>query len=90
MSSQGVAGSDRNINQARISPVEGNRGQYQHAEPHADTQGVVGRDETIQGAKVDPLMSQTNEATRNNQGLDDEQVAASRVEPLGSVREEMR
>jgi len=90
LGSRGVAGSDRNIDQSRIDPLEGNRGQYQHPESHADSQGVVGRDGVISGAKIDPLVAQANQATRKNEGLDDEQVDASRVEPLGEVREEMR
>jgi len=85
-----VVGTDRNIDQARTEPLEGNRGQYQHTEPHAQSGGVVGGDETVSGAKIDPLANESDAATRKNPGLDDETVDASRVEPMGEVREEMR
>lgn len=64
-------------------------GQYQHPAPHADSQGVVGRDEAIQGAKIDPLSGKENVSTTKSTGLDDEQVDASRINPMGEVREEM-
>ncbi|KAI6796221.1 hypothetical protein KC361_g4571 [Hortaea werneckii] len=95
LSSRGATGSDRNIDQTRLDPTAGNRGQYQHPEPHAESGGSVGRDETIQAAKVDPLVSQAQSgetastATRKNPGLDDEVVDAGRVAPMGEVREEM-
>ncbi|KAI7254350.1 hypothetical protein KC335_g14493, partial [Hortaea werneckii] len=95
LSSRGATGSDRNIDQARLDPTAGNRGQYQHPEAHAEGGGSVGRDETIQAAKVDPLVSQAQSgetastATRKNPGLDDEVVDAGRVAPMGEVREEM-
>ena len=64
-------------------------GQYQHTAPHADTQGVVGRDEAVQGAKIEPLSGKEYETQLKGEGLDDEHVDASRVAPLGEVREEM-
>ena len=64
-------------------------GQYQHTASHADSQGVVGRDETVQGSKIEPLTGKENETQRKGEGLDDENVDASRVAPLGEVREEM-
>jgi len=88
MSSRGAIGSDRIIDQSRIDPA-GGRGQYQHPEPHADSQGVVGRDETIHGAKIEPLEGGRNTSTSKQPGLDDEQVDASRISPMGEVREEM-
>ncbi|KAI6876689.1 hypothetical protein KC338_g315 [Hortaea werneckii] len=42
LSSRGATGSDRNIDQARLDPTAGNRGQYQHPEPHAEGGGSVG------------------------------------------------
>jgi hypothetical protein len=65
-----------------------NLGQYQHPEPHADSQGVVGRDEAIQGAKIEPLEGGRGTTTSKQPGLDDEHVDASRINPLGEVREE--
>jgi len=49
----------------------------------------VGRDETIQGAKLEPLEGKGSEPTSKSTGLDDEEVDASRINPLGEVREEM-
>ncbi|KAK5464953.1 hypothetical protein LTS15_001516 [Exophiala xenobiotica] len=87
-SSRGVAGTDRSIDKTRIDPL-GGAGQYRHPAAHADSQGVVGRDETIQGAKIDPLSGKGNASTTKSAGLDDEQVDASRINPMGEVREEM-
>ena len=56
---------------------------------HANSQGVVGRDETIQGAKIEPLEGRRGEATSKQSGFDDEQVDASRINPMGVVREGM-
>lgn len=64
-------------------------GQYQHPAPHADSQDVVGRDEAIQGAKIDRLSGKEKVATAKLTGLDDEQVDASRINPMGEVGEEM-
>ena len=64
-------------------------GQYQHIDAHADSQGVVGRDGAIAGAKIDPLAGAKQAAT-TAQGLDDESVDSSRIQPLGTVREEMK
>lgn len=57
--------------------------------PHADSQGVAERDATIEGAKIEPLDGGRGNATSKEPGLDDELVDASRVNPLGEVREEM-
>jgi hypothetical protein len=58
--------------------------------PHADSQGVVGRDDVVEGAKIDPLSGKEPGAKRSTaKGLDDENVDASRVQPMGEVREEM-
>ncbi|KAJ9636273.1 hypothetical protein H2199_007948 [Coniosporium tulheliwenetii] len=84
-SSRGSAGTDRTIDQARIDPL-GGAGQYQNPLPHADSQGVVGRDETIQGTKIEPLEGKKDEAQGKGPGLDDENVDASRIDPLGEVR----
>ena len=67
-------------------------GQYQHPEPHADSQGSVGREEVIQGAKIDPLAGgpDLEGGERAKSGLDDENVDASRISPLGEVREQMQ
>ncbi len=64
-------------------------GQYQHPEPHADSQGVVGREGVLHSTKIEPLEGKRNEATEKSTGLDDEQVDAARVQPLGEVREQM-
>lgn len=40
LSSRGVAGSDRNIDQTRINPTEGNRGRF-HAAPLRDLEHTV-------------------------------------------------
>ncbi|KAL9077879.1 MAG: hypothetical protein Q9157_003210 [Trypethelium eluteriae] len=87
LSSRGAAGSDRNIDQARIDPV-GGAGQYRHPEPRANNQGVVGRDEAIQGTKIDPLEGKANVSQTKAPSLDDEQVDGARINPLGEVREE--
>ncbi|KIW12591.1 hypothetical protein PV08_09869 [Exophiala spinifera] len=87
-SSRGATGTDRSIDQSRIDPL-GGAGRYKHPAPHADSQGVAGRDEAIQGAKIDPLSGKENTSTTKSPGLDDEQVDASRINPLGEVREEM-
>lgn len=50
---------------------------------------MVGRDETVQGAKIDPLGGQRDGTTRKNEGLEDESVDASRVQPMGEVRDEL-
>ncbi|KAL2416512.1 hypothetical protein ABEF95_012908 [Exophiala dermatitidis] len=86
LSSRGSAGTDRNIDQTRIDPL-GGKGQNQHTLPHSDAQGSVGRDETIQGAKIEPLAGKQNEATRKDQGTDEENVDSTRIPPLGAVRE---
>jgi hypothetical protein len=64
-------------------------GQYQHTLPHADSHGSVGRDETIQGSKIAPFDGKFKTAATTTGGLDDETVDASRIDPLGEVREEM-
>ncbi|OCL12801.1 hypothetical protein AOQ84DRAFT_311557 [Glonium stellatum] len=83
-----VVGDDSDINQARIDPL-GGRGQYQHPAPHANSQGVVGRDNVLQGAKIAPMEGEYQKADRESQGLDDEAVDGARINPMGSVREEM-
>ncbi|OAP61267.1 hypothetical protein AYL99_03468 [Fonsecaea erecta] len=89
-SSRGATGTDRSIDHSRIDPL-GGAGQYQHTAPHADSQGAVGRDETIQGAKIEPLEGKGQQAaTTKSQGLDDETVDTARIDPVGSVREEMQ
>ena len=65
------------------------QGQYQHTAPHADSHGVVGTDEVIQGAKLEPLEGQGHQATQKSEGVDDESVDTARIEPVGSVREEI-
>ncbi|KIV79581.1 hypothetical protein PV11_07132 [Exophiala sideris] len=86
--SRGVAGTDHSIDASRIEPL-GGAGHYKHPAPHADSHGVVGRDETIQGAKLEPLEGKGSEPTSKSTGLDDEEVDASRINPLGEVREEL-
>ncbi|MCJ1248755.1 hypothetical protein MMC30_005974 [Trapelia coarctata] len=90
-SSQGVAGTDRNIDQARIHLL-GGHGQYQHTTPHVSSGGVAGTDEAIQGAKIDPMApgdAEGKKAQGSGMGLEDEAVDAARIEPVGSVREEI-
>jgi len=50
---------------------------------------VVGRDETITGAKIEPLAGEFKVAQKKMPGLDDETVDASRINPMGEVREQM-
>ncbi|KAK5165812.1 uncharacterized protein LTR77_008735 [Saxophila tyrrhenica] len=89
MGGQGVAGSDKNIDQARIGPV-GGKGVGQNPAPHDDVQGVVGRDANVEKVKIDPLVSQAEQSTEQPApGLNDENVSAARVAPLGEVREDM-
>jgi hypothetical protein len=63
-------------------------GHHQHPAPHADSSGVVGRDETIAGAKIDPF-SHNKQADIKLPGLRDKDIDASRISPLGEVREEI-
>ena len=49
----------------------------------------MGRDETIEGAKIEPLEGNKH-AEGKGPGLDDEQVDAARIDPMGEVREEMK
>lgn len=56
--------------------------------PHANSQGVIGREDIVQGAKIAPLDGEVKRTTEHGQGLDDETVDASRIRPLGEVREE--
>ncbi|KAK3716527.1 hypothetical protein LTR37_006423 [Vermiconidia calcicola] len=83
----GVAGSDRNIDQARENPL-GSQGVGKHPEPHDDNQGAVGRDATISGAKIDPLVGQAQAAGQPVTGSTTEEVDATRIQPLGGVRED--
>ncbi|KAF2093532.1 hypothetical protein NA57DRAFT_61238 [Rhizodiscina lignyota] len=95
LSDRGSAGTNTNIDEARIDPLGGrvscNAGQYQHPEAHADSQGVVGREDVIQGAKIDPLEQAPGmKSAPVKGGLDDENVDASRINPMGEVREQMQ
>lgn len=48
----------------------------------------MGKDVNIEKVKIDPLVSMTaSEHTGKATGLQDEQVDAARVAPLGEVRE---
>ncbi|KAI1780166.1 hypothetical protein F4818DRAFT_402025 [Hypoxylon cercidicola] len=82
---RGSAGSNRTVDQTRIDPL-GGKGQRQHTAPHADSQGVVGTAENIGKSKIAPLEG-AKEAQIPRTGLDDEQVDASRINPLGRVKE---
>ncbi|OTB06032.1 hypothetical protein M426DRAFT_319399 [Hypoxylon sp. CI-4A] len=62
-------------------------GQQHHTASRADSQGVVRTTENIGKTKIQPLDSGANEAQDARTGLDDETVDASRINPLGGVRE---
>ncbi|KAG4221125.1 hypothetical protein PC116_g30398 [Phytophthora cactorum] len=84
---RGSAGSNRTIDQSRINPL-GGKGQHQHTAPHADSQGVVGTAEGLGKTKIEPLEGKANESQTPRTGLDDEAVDATRIHPLGGVREQ--
>jgi hypothetical protein len=56
--------------------------------PHANSQGVVGYEDVIQSSKIAPMDGSEKRATQHTHGLDDETIDASRIRPLGEVREE--
>lgn len=59
--------------------------------PHANSQGVVGYEDIIQSCKIAPMEPEDGmmkRADKHTHGLDDETVDASRILPLGEVREE--
>ncbi|MCJ1388686.1 hypothetical protein MMC18_001535 [Xylographa bjoerkii] len=85
-SSRGATGTYQNVSLVLLASKPG---QYQHTAPHADSHGVVGTDETIQGSKLEPLERQGHEATEKSGGINDESVDTARIEPVGSVREEI-
>jgi len=87
--SRGVVGTDRTIDQARTEPL-GGAGQYQHTAPHADDEGVVGKDSVVQASKIEPLNEEVQQSVEHKDGLGDEAVDTSRIEPIGSVREEIQ
>ncbi|KAI0846760.1 hypothetical protein F5Y00DRAFT_242974 [Daldinia vernicosa] len=84
---RGSVGSDQTIDQARINPL-GGKGKHQHPAPHADSQGVVGTAEGLGQTKIEPLDSDAKDPQNPRTGLDDEAVDASRIYPLGEVRED--
>ena len=62
-------------------------GQYKHPAPHADS-GVVGNDANLDKSKIEPLEGNISKGGQQASGLGDEEVDATRVQPLGGVREE--
>ncbi|KAI9838839.1 MAG: hypothetical protein M1819_004045 [Sarea resinae] len=88
-SDRGAVGSDTNIDESRIEPL-GGRGHYQHPLSHANAGGATGRDEDISGTKIDPLRAGVKHNHQSMmQGLDDQEVDAARIQPMGEVRDEM-
>ncbi|KAF2186754.1 hypothetical protein K469DRAFT_706746 [Zopfia rhizophila CBS 207.26] len=86
-SDHGVVGEAADLEHTHIAPLDGGSKDHHHTAPHADSQGVVGREDIVQGSKIPPLEGGMKQATQHTQGLDDESVDKSRIDPMGNVRD---
>ncbi|KAF2276581.1 uncharacterized protein EI97DRAFT_458496 [Westerdykella ornata] len=84
----GVIGEDHDIEEDHLEPLRSEIKHHHIQLPHAETHGVIGYDDVIQSSKIAPFNGKLNQRTEHEEGIDDEDIDASRIRPMGEVREE--
>ncbi|KAF2263066.1 hypothetical protein CC78DRAFT_292168 [Lojkania enalia] len=84
----GAIGEDEDIRRTQIHPLDSSAKAHHKQAPHADSQGVVGYEDVVQGSKIAPMEGGAPGATKHDQGLTDESIDKSRINPIGGLRED--
>merc|ERR1711879_339199 len=87
-SDHGVLGEDFFIQETHEAPLDSPLKHHHLQQAHAETHGVCGYDDIIQSTKIAPMDGKMKQRTTHEEGLDMENIDASRIAPMGEVREE--